>query len=112
METFNLQMYNDFRRSALDDLFTRHIENGFNVLMEYYRASVVRPHRRLPDEVLSDMINLCRIDHLKPRALIFDMIRLSMRNHQIDHCNFSRVRRAFEESFGQEWRNPPRHTRY
>ncbi|KAJ5714152.1 uncharacterized protein N7483_011333 [Penicillium malachiteum] len=105
MIKFDSQMYNEFRRSALDDLFTRHIDNGFNLLLEFYRSSLTR-HRRFPDEVLDDMAGLCYNELLKPRDKIFEMLSSAVFARELDHCNYARVRDVFNRKFGTQWRRP------
>ncbi|KAJ6036196.1 hypothetical protein N7540_000475 [Penicillium herquei] len=105
--SFDLPMYNEFRRSALDDLFTRHIDNGFNLLMEFYRYSIT-VNRRLPDEVLDDMVGLCSNDLLKPRDKIFDMLSSAVYAREMNHCNYARVRDVFNSKFGTLWRRQPK----
>ncbi|KAJ5740798.1 Winged helix-turn-helix transcription repressor DNA-binding [Penicillium malachiteum] len=104
---FDSQMYNEFRRSALDDLFTRHIDHGFNLLMEFYRCAL-RCHRRIADEVLDDMVGLCSNELLKPREKIFDMLSSAVFAREMDHCNYARVRDLFNSKFGTQWRRQPK----
>jgi la-related protein 1 len=60
-KNFNSHLYNEFRRSALDDLLTRHVDNGFNELMEFYRNCLLH-HRNIPDLVMYDLVHLSQ-DH-------------------------------------------------
>lgn len=56
-QNFDFDLYNHFRRSALDDLFTRHFDYGFNALMDFYRNTLLG-HGSIPDSVLKDMVSL------------------------------------------------------
>ncbi|KAJ5527758.1 hypothetical protein N7513_011917 [Penicillium frequentans] len=109
MQEFNLRMYNEFRRQALDDLFTRHIDDGFNFLMEYYRLAVGSPFRIHP-RILSDLVGLCRDEAFKPRDAIFSLIETAVANdqgnekfHKIDF-----IRKQFTRAFGNQWRGTGR----
>ncbi|KAJ5546806.1 hypothetical protein N7494_004391 [Penicillium frequentans] len=109
MQEFNLRMYNEFRRQALDDLFTRHTDDGFNFLMEYYRLAVGSPFRIHP-RILSDLVGLCRDEAFKPRDAIFSLIETAVANdqgnekfHKIDF-----IRKQFTRAFGNQWRGTGR----
>ena len=56
-QNFDFDLYNDFRRSALDDLFTRHVDHGFNALIDFYRQTLLG-RGPIPDPVMNDMVNL------------------------------------------------------
>ncbi|KAJ5297836.1 hypothetical protein N7508_008085 [Penicillium antarcticum] len=69
---FELNLYNEFRRSALDDLFTRHVDNGFKALMDFYRKALFA--RRIHSTVMFDMINLSKDTSHGCSTIAYDMI--------------------------------------
>lgn len=82
---FDLRLYNAFRRLAIDELITRHNDYGFNALMDLYRA-ILGGHRRVPDQVLSDLVNIARTSefdfHVQAHALLVSMIESGKMDHR------------------------------
>lgn len=107
LRTFNLQLYNEFRRLALDDLFTRHTDYGFNALMSYYQASLLSP-TPTPDPVLADIVHLSDDRTTKLNTEVFELLCSSMASGQIEDTNRCRIGFFYNEVYGQSrqaWRN-------
>lgn len=92
-------MYNEFRRLAIDDLFTRQNGEGFNVLMDFYRKCLLSIYR-LPEEVLSDLINLSRTNNSTIPTYVKTVLNSAIEGGQMEWRNRNRARRAFEAAFG------------
>ncbi|KAJ6006368.1 hypothetical protein N7451_004312 [Penicillium sp. IBT 35674x] len=109
MQEFNLRMYNEFRRQALDDLFTRHADDGFNFLMEFYRLAISSPSR-IHHRILSDLVGLCRDEAFKPRDAIFSLIETAVANDQgnEEFHKIDLLRKQFTRAFGNQWRGTGR----
>ncbi|KAJ6103066.1 hypothetical protein N7486_005493 [Penicillium sp. IBT 16267x] len=111
MQEFNLQMYNEFRRRALDDLFTRHTDDGFKLLMEFYRFALtnsIRLHHQIP----SDLVGLCRDEAFNTRDAIFSLVRTVVANDQ-ENEKFQQsnmIRKYFTRAFGDQWKRTARNS--
>ncbi|KAJ5893890.1 Winged helix-turn-helix transcription repressor DNA-binding [Penicillium taxi] len=58
---FDMHLYNDLRRSALDELLTRHVPDAFEILMSFY-AGVFETDQDIPIQVFSDLAHLAYSD--------------------------------------------------
>lgn len=107
---FDLQLYNEFRRQALDDLFTRHADYGFNALMNFYRSSLLS-YQPLPDQVITDMVSLsCEVNFDVHRA-IYDLLQWTMRSGYMNDQNQTTANSCFQREYGKPrrgWRNSSR----
>lgn len=83
---FNLQLYNEFRRLATDELFTRHNDYGFNALMDFYRSCLLSS-RRLPDEVISDLVHLSRAENSNFPAYVQELLSSVIDSGQMEISN-------------------------
>lgn len=93
-------MYNEFRRLAIDDLFTRQSGEGFNALMDFYRNCLLsRP--RIPDQVLSDMVNLSRSNNSTIPIYVKTVLTSAIDGGLMEPRNRNRARRFFEDVFGK-----------
>jgi la-related protein 1 len=61
VRNFDLQLYNDFRRLALDELLTRHADYGFNALLFFYQSCLLS-QQSISEQVVQDMAHLARSD--------------------------------------------------
>ncbi|CAL5873421.1 uncharacterized protein PFLUO_LOCUS7700 [Penicillium psychrofluorescens] len=59
--SFDLQLYNDFRRLALDELLTRHADYGFTALLSFYQSCLLS-QQSINEQVVQDMAHLARSD--------------------------------------------------
>lgn len=100
---FNLRMYNEFRRLAIDELFTRHNDRGFNALMDFYRHCLLSP-RRLPGEVISDMVNLSRVSIPNVHLYVRTVLTAAINGGQMELRNRNRARQYFDAVFGPKGR--------
>ncbi|KAJ5610875.1 Winged helix-turn-helix transcription repressor DNA-binding [Penicillium lagena] len=57
--SFDLQLYNDFRRLALDELISRHADYGFNALLSFYQSCLLS-QQSINERVVQDMAHLAR----------------------------------------------------
>ncbi|KAJ5777473.1 Winged helix-turn-helix transcription repressor DNA-binding [Penicillium odoratum] len=106
-ENFQLKMYNEFRRQALDDVFTRHTYDGFDSLMEFYRFTLGTKSPLRP-QILSDMVGLCRDERFKPQDVMFSVVRTALAKRDPDSEKTSIVANLFNHEFGDTWSRPVR----
>lgn len=99
-KTFNSHLYNEFRRSALDDLLTRHAHNGFNELMEFYRKCLL--HRRpIPDLVMYDMVHLSQDQTSDYHNLVSNTIHETIASGKMSSNNRLRISKYFNTQPGK-----------
>lgn len=99
-KNFNSHLYNEFRRSALDDLLTRHVDNGFNELMEFYRNCLL--HRRhIPDLVLYDMVYLSQGQTSDYHTLVSNTIHETIASGKMKLHNWGRISKYFDTQLGK-----------
>lgn len=96
---FDSQLYNEFRRSALDDLLTRHVDKGFNELMQFYRNCLLH-HCSVPDPVMYDMVHLSQAKGSHPHALVLNMIHQIIASGQMKPHNQRKVSKYFNTQHG------------
>lgn len=92
-------MYNEFRRQALDELFTRHNDQGFKALMDFYRRCLLS-RQRLLDVVLSDMVNLARPSNSQVPLYAKTILTSAIENGQMECRNRNRVRSYLDAVLG------------
>ncbi|CAG8886076.1 unnamed protein product [Penicillium egyptiacum] len=99
-KTFNSHLYTEFRRSAIDDLLTRHMHNGFNELMEFYRNCLL--HRRtIPDLVMYDLVHLSQ-DHTSDyHTLVSNTIHEAIASGKMKPHNRGKVSKYFNTQPGK-----------
>ncbi|KAJ5762060.1 uncharacterized protein N7511_005442 [Penicillium nucicola] len=95
---FDSNLYNEFRRSALDDLFTRHIDTGFKALMGFYREALYAG--RIYSIVMFDMINLSKYPHHGHSTIAFDMIHDAIASGKMYPHNQKTVNKQFNTLHG------------
>ncbi|KAJ5741570.1 Winged helix-turn-helix transcription repressor DNA-binding [Penicillium manginii] len=88
--TFDLSLYNEFRRTALDDFFTRHVDYGFNALMWFYKRCLYS-HYPIPEPVISDLVGLSRSSHFMHHAAVSEVLRTAMRSRKMEQSNLDRT---------------------
>lgn len=99
-KNFNSHLYNEFRRSALDDLLTRHAHNGFNELMEFYRNCLL--HRRpIPDLVMYDMVHLSQDQISDYHTLVSNTIHETIASGKMNSNNRLRISKYFNTQPGK-----------
>ena len=99
-KNFNSHLYNEFRRSALDDLLTRHAHNGFNELMEFYRNCLL--HRRpIPDLVMYDMVHLSQDQISDYHTLVSNTIHETIASGKMSSNNRLRISKYFNTQPGK-----------
>lgn len=97
--TFDSLLYNQFRRLALDDLFTRHVDYGFNALLGYYRACLLS-RCVLFDEVLQDMVSLTRGGpHLEYHDTVHQMLSSTLSSGLMTPERHAKVCQFFETPY-------------
>ncbi|KAJ5185723.1 Winged helix-turn-helix transcription repressor DNA-binding [Penicillium cf. griseofulvum] len=100
---FNSHLYNEFRRSALDDLLTRHIDNGFIELMEFYRNCLL--HRRpIPDLVMYDLVNLSQDQTSHYHTLVSNTIHETIASGKMTSKNRGKISKYFNTQHGKKAR--------
>jgi len=106
---FNLQLYNEFRRLAIDDLFTRHNNYGVNALTSFYQTCLSSP-LPLPDQVIQDMVNLSHAP-FKSWApfkdyhnVIYDLLCSAMWGETMESENRKKAGYFFNSEFGRDKR--------
>ncbi|CAG8087292.1 unnamed protein product [Penicillium olsonii] len=98
-QNFDFNLYNDFRRSALDDLLTRHVDHGFNALVEFYRKSLLT-HRNMPDRVMMDMVSLSQRGP-DFHTIIFNTINDALASGNMKMINRRKVNKYFNTQHGK-----------
>lgn len=99
-KNFNSHLYNEFRRSALDDLLTRHVDNGFNELMEFYRNCLL-DHRGIPDLVMYDLVHLSQ-DHTSDyHTLVSNTIHEAIASGKMRPRNRGKISKYFNTQPGK-----------
>lgn len=99
-KNFDSHLYNEFRRSALDDLLTRHVDNGFNELMEFYRNCLL--HRRLiPDLVMYDLVHLSQDQTLDYHTLVSNTIHETIASGKMKLHNRGKISKYFNTQAGK-----------
>ncbi|KAG0155476.1 hypothetical protein PDIDSM_1053 [Penicillium digitatum] len=88
------------RRLALDDLLTRHVDNGFKELMEFYRNCLV--HRRpIPDLVLYDLVHLSQHQALDYHTLVSNTIYETIASGKMKPYNRGKISKHFNTQYGE-----------
>ncbi|OQE38067.1 hypothetical protein PENCOP_c009G01417 [Penicillium coprophilum] len=101
-KNFDSHLYNEFRRSALDDLLSRHIDNGFIALMEFYRKCLL--HRRpIPDLVMYDLVHLSQ-DQMHHHTLVSNMIQETIASGKMKLHNRGKISKYFNTQHGKKAR--------
>jgi la-related protein 1 len=98
-QNFDSHLYNDFRRSALDDLFTRHVDHGFNALIDFYRQTLVG-HGMIPDMVVDDMVKLSRRGS-ECHAIVSTTITDALASGRMQSTNEEKVKKSFNTQHGE-----------
>ncbi|CAI7609937.1 unnamed protein product [Penicillium glandicola] len=99
-QNFNSHLYNEFRRSALDDLLTRHVDNGFNKLMEFYRNCLL-DRRLIPELVMNDLVHLSQDQTSDFHALISNTIHEAISSGKMRPSNRGRISKYFNTQHGK-----------
>lgn len=114
LRNFDSRLYNEFRRLALDDLFTRHNQYGFDALMSFYSASLFSDEP-LPDEVIVDIAQMSSGVHFDPLAAVLQLLQYAMGSGMMEHQNRLRAGIEFNRAHDQPQRGnrvPRRHSCY
>lgn len=114
IRTFDSRMYNDFRRFALDDLFTRHNQYGFDALMGYFSAALFSPEP-LPDEVIMDIAQMSSGVPFDPLAAVLQLLQFAMGSGMMEQQNRLRAGIEFNRAHDQPQKGnrvPRRHSCY
>lgn len=98
-QNFDFDLYNHFRRSALDDFFTRHFDYGFNALMEFYRNTLLG-RGPIPDSVLKDMVCLSQ-KRLDCHNIVFTTIHDALGGRKMKAKNQKTVSKYFNIQHGK-----------
>lgn len=86
VNNFDLPMYNEFRRLAIDEFFTRHVDYGFNALLSFYKSCLYSP-RPIPQEVLSDLIALSRAPGFEHHSTVYRLLRSALDSKEMERSN-------------------------
>jgi la-related protein 1 len=98
---FNSHLYNEFRRSALDDLLTRHIDIGFIELMEFYRNCLLN-RRHIPDIVVYDLVSLSQDQSSHCHALVSNTIHETIASGKMTSKNRGKLSKYFNTQHGEK----------
>ena len=79
---FNVQMYEEFRDLALDDLRTYGVESGCNRLVEYYKG-LLTAHTTISDRIAQDIVDMTEKDRLQYRHIL-RILRAAWRDGAFD----------------------------
>lgn len=97
---FDSHLYNEFRRSALDDLLTRNVGKGFDELMHFYRNCLL--HRcSVPDPVMYDMVHLSQEENWHRHTLVLNMIHEAIASGQMKSHNRQKVSKYLNTQHGK-----------
>ncbi|KAJ5145453.1 Winged helix-turn-helix transcription repressor DNA-binding [Penicillium bovifimosum] len=96
---FNFHLYNEFRRSALDDLLTRSDDQGFHELMRFYRVCLLHRHS-IPSPVICDMVRLSQQPTVPYHTLAFNMIHETLASGAMKSHNQRKVSSYFNTQRG------------
>jgi la-related protein 1 len=107
-----LQLYNEFRRLAIDDLFTRHNNYGVNALTGFYHTCLCSG-RPLPDEVIRDIVHLSRAPFIEYHNVIYALLHSAMSNESMEKDNRNKAGYYFNGEYGHDTRRwkESRHSR-
>lgn len=100
---FNLQLYNEFRRLAIDDLFTRHNNYGVNALTGFYQTCL-SSRRPLPDEVIHDMVRLSHAPFKEYDNVMYDLLYSAMSSEMMETNNRKKAGCYFNFEYGLDKR--------
>ena len=100
---FNLQLYNEFRRLAIDDLFTRHNNYGINALTSFYHTCLISRHC-LPDEVICDMVRLSHAPFKDCHFFINNLLNSTMSTGVMENDNCLKAGYYFDLEYGPDKR--------
>lgn len=98
---FDLPVYNEFRRLALDDVFTRHNNYGFKALMSFYRSCLLSC-RPLPDEVISDIVHLASAGNSECHATVYELLSSILSGGKMEDNNCFKAGVYFDREFGDQ----------
>ncbi|CAG8137183.1 unnamed protein product [Penicillium salamii] len=98
-QKFDSDLYNDFRRSALDDLLTRHADHGFNVLMDFYRTSMLGQHC-VSNLVLNDMVRLSQ-EGPDVSTIVLNTVNEALNSGNMKTHNRRKVNKYFNTQHGK-----------
>ncbi|KAJ5307343.1 Winged helix-turn-helix transcription repressor DNA-binding [Penicillium atrosanguineum] len=107
---FNLQLYNEFRRLAIDDLFTRHNNYGINALTSFYHTCLIS-RRPLPDEVICDMVHLSHAPFKNCHSVLNNLLNLTMSTGAMENDNRVKASYYFGLEYGPDKRRWKEHRR-
>ncbi|CAG7939727.1 unnamed protein product [Penicillium nalgiovense] len=99
-KNFNSRLYNEFRRSALDDLLTRHVDNGFNELMEFYRNCLLH-YRVIPDLVMYDLAYLSQDHASEYHTLVSNTVHEAIASGKMKSRNRGKISKYFNTQPGK-----------
>lgn len=97
---FDSQLYIDFRRLALDDLFTRDLQHGYYALLEFYELCLLSEDP-LPDEVIADIVRLSRSLPFNFNAVLLDLLQTTMGCGGMERGNRMKAGNFFNREFSQ-----------
>jgi hypothetical protein len=98
-QNFDSNLYNDFRHSALDDLFTRHVDHRFNALIDFCRQTLV-DHGLIPDVVVDDMVNLSQ-QGSSCHIIVSNTIHDALASGKLKSKNEKKVKKSFNTQHGE-----------
>ncbi|KAJ5562117.1 Winged helix-turn-helix transcription repressor DNA-binding [Penicillium sp. DV-2018c] len=99
LSNFDFHLYNEFRRSALDDLLTRSDDQGFHELMRFYRDCLLHQHS-IPSPVIRDMVGFSKQPSLPYHTLAFNMIHETLASGSMKPHNQRKVSNYFNTQRG------------
>lgn len=97
---FDLQLYNDFRRLALDELFTQHVKHGFTALLNFYQIRLLSEDP-LPDEVIADIVHLSRSLPFNLNVILLDLLQTVMGSGGMEQRNRIKAGNFFNRGYSQ-----------
>lgn len=87
---FELPLYNEFRRLAIDDLLSRHVDYGFNALMSFYKTCLFGSSS-IPSEVLTDLATLSRSPPFDHHQVVHDLFYSALKSRKMGELNRDRA---------------------
>jgi len=91
IRNFNSSMYEEFRRTAFEDVQQRDSANGMRSLMQYYDEALLG-HKVIPDNsIAGDFVDLVQSETSNTERPAFKKLRAAWRNGAFNHKNRSKI---------------------
>jgi la-related protein 1 len=101
IRNFNVGMYDEFRRLALEDFDNRGTSVGLRNLVMYYDESILG-HKVIPDNLANDYVNLVKMEGSGKERIAFDRLRAAWRNGALNLKNRVKIDKILDADLKAE----------